>query len=266
MTKKRALLYACLNSLGVLATLVVNALANALPINGKNTGELSDLYPNLFVPAGITFSIWGIIYLLLVLFCIYQFFSVKKGATDYLKRIKLIFFISCAANCAWILAWHYQMVGLSLVVMLILLACLLFLYLGLKVGKPGTSKAEVGFIHLPVSVYLGWITIATIANITALLVNLGWNGFGLEEQLWTALAIMAGTLITLGVVFSRGDLFYSLVVLWAFSGIILKRLQTPEEPSKLIITVLAVGIILIVLALGVVLSRKGLYGRRALNR
>ena len=266
MTKKRALLYAIFNSLGVLITLVVNALANALPINRKNTGELSDLYPNLFVPAGLTFSIWGIIYLLLVIFCIYQFFSVKKGETDYLKKINMVFLVSCIANCAWILAWHYQLVGLSLLVMLILLACLLTLYLSLKVGKPGSSRAEVWFVHLPISVYLGWITIATIANITALLVNLGWNGFGLEEQLWTALVIIAGTLITLGVVYSRGDLFYSLVVLWAFFGIILKRVATPEEPSKLIITVLAVGMVLIVLALGVVLSRKGLYSLRVRKR
>lgn len=262
MKKERAFLYAVLNAFGVAATLVVNALANALPINGRNTGEISDFYANLFVPAGLTFSIWGVIYLLLIVFTVYQFYAIKKGGTEYLERIHPFFIISCAANSLWILAWHYLMPGLSLIIMLVLFAALLLIYLRLGIGRGGSSKALLTFVHLPVSVYLGWITIATIANITAFLVSLGWKGFGLEEELWTAVVIIAGTLITLGVVFSRGDLFFALVVLWAYAGIIIKRVQTPSEPASLIITVSAVGIALILLSLGRALSKKGIYSSR----
>jgi len=163
-----------LNLLGFIGTVVVNALATTLPINNITTGELSDLYPNLFVPAGLTFAIWGLIYVLLGIFVIYPLIpSVRRDAqkVDFVQRIGPLFFISCLANIGWIYAWHYKIVPLSLALalMLILFGSLLAIYLRLNVGRSEAPKTEKYLVHLPFSVYLGWITIATIANATAIL-------------------------------------------------------------------------------------------------
>ena len=172
---RRVLSLSILNLLGFLGTVVVNALASILPINNMKTGELSDLYPNLFVPAGLTFAIWGLIYVLLAIFVVYQLIpSVRRDAqkVDFVQKIGLLFFISSLANIGWIFAWHYKIVPLSLALMLILLGCLIAIYLRLNIGKSEAPKAEKYSVHLPFSVYLGWITIAAIANVTALLVDI----------------------------------------------------------------------------------------------
>jgi hypothetical protein len=263
MNKSRSSLFlAVLNLLGLLGVLVVNALANALPLNGITTGELSDLYPNLFVPAGLTFSIWGVIYVLLALFIIYQMLSViKKTAPGYAftGQIGIFFFISCIANMGWIFAWHYTMLPLSLVLMLLLLGSLITIYVRLHIGMSGASKSERYMIHLPFSVYLGWITIATIANVTALLVDAGWNNFGLGEQFWAVLMIVVGIVITLIVLFTRRDIFYALVVDWALLGILLKRLADASMPDWYVTIAAIAGIALITLGILFQLVRKKVY-------
>ena len=182
MGKSRLLFLSILNLIGFLGTVIVNGLANALPLNNKTTGELSDQYPNLFVPAGLTFSIWGVIYVLLAIFVIYGLIvAIKKDTqkSSFIDNIGILFFISCLANIGWIFAWHYEILPLSLFLMLLLLGSLITIYLRLRIGKSDAIAIEKYFTHLPVSVYLGWITVATIANITALLVNMNWNTFGL---------------------------------------------------------------------------------------
>jgi len=238
-----------LNLIAFLATVAVNAMANALPINGKTTGELSDLYPNLFVPAGLTFSIWGLIYLLLAIFAIYQFAAPTRNTADFLQRIGPFFIIASAANIGWIFLWHYQRVSASLVLMLILLASLLAVYLRLGIGTRTASWRDRLLVHLPFSVYLGWITVATVANVTAVLVHVGWNRFGASQELWTVAVLVVAALITLVVLFTRNDLFYALVILWAFLGILIKRLAVDSPPSRAIIVTLAVTMA----AVGVVL-------------
>jgi hypothetical protein len=240
-----------LNLAAFVATVAVNAMANALPINGKTTGELSDLYPNLFVPAGLTFSIWGIIYLLLAVFSIYQIAAPTRNSADFLQRIGPLFVIASAANISWIYLWHYQRVSLSLAAMLVLLGSLLAIYLRLGIGVRAASWRQRLLVHLPFSVYLGWITVATIANVTAVLVHVGWNRFGLSQELWTVVVLIVATLITLAVLFTRNDLFYALVILWAFLGILIKRLAVDSPPSRAIIATLAVtmAVILAVLLL-----------------
>ncbi len=230
-----------LNLLAFLATIAVNALANALPINGKTTGELSDLYPNLFVPAGLTFSIWGVIYLLLAIFAVYQIAAPNQKAALFLERIGPLFILASAANIGWIFLWHYQRVTASLAVMLVLLACLLAVYLRLGIGIRTATWRERLLVQLPFSIYLGWITVATIANATATLVNAGWNRFGASEELWTVVVLVVAALITLAVLFTRSDLFYALVVLWAFLGILLKRLAVDSPPSRAIVVTLAIA-------------------------
>jgi len=198
MSKTALYLLALVNLLGFAFMIVMNVMANALPINGKTTGELSDVYPNLFVPAGLTFSIWGVIYILLTLFVIYQGVVVIKmstGGAGFLENIHIWFSLSCLFNGGWILAWHHQKVGLSLLIMLGLLACLLIIYLRLGIGKGTVPGATRYLVHVPFSIYLGWISIATIANITAWLVHTGWNGWGISQATWTVVVLAAAVVL-----------------------------------------------------------------------
>ncbi len=251
-----------LNIVGFLGTVVVNGLANALPINNKTTGELSDQYPNLFVPAALTFSIWGLIYLLLAIFVVYQLIrAAKNGSQDssFIDRIGILFFITCLANIGWIFAWHYEILPLSLALMLLLLGCLIAIYLRLSIGKSDSPRTEKYLVHLPFSVYLGWITIATIANVTALLVAAGWNTFGLGEQFWAVAVIIVGIAIALAVLFQRKDIFYCLVVDWALLGILLKRLSVATTPDQGVVVVTIAGLALITLGIIFQIVRRKVY-------
>jgi hypothetical protein len=257
------LILSILNLLGFLGTVVVNGLANILPINNKTTAYLSDQYPNLFVPAGLTFAIWGLIYILLAIFVIYQLIpSVRRDAqkVDFVQKIGPLFFVSCIANIGWIFAWHYQVLLLSLVLMLILLGCLIAIYLRLNIGKSQATKAQKYLVHLPFSVYLGWITIATIANVTALLVYIGWNQstWGLGEQFWAVAVIIVGIAIALSVLFTRKDIYYCLVVDWALLGILLKRMSA-TTPAQSVVIITIVGLVLITSGVIVQLIRKRAY-------
>lgn len=239
------------NIIAFIGVITTNFLANYLPLNGYNTGELSDMYPNLFVPAGITFSIWGIIYLFLFGFIIYQ----SKGLINNLSKtpkfvfdIGWLFFISSLANIGWIFAWHHLMVFISLICMLILLLSLIAIYFRLNIGKNNFQKAKKYFVNIPFSLYLGWITIATIANITAWLVSINWSGWGLSEVTWTIIVLIAGVIITLLNTLNRADSIYALVVIWAYIGIILKRFQADPRFMSIIVTA-AIGIIIIIFSL-----------------
>ncbi len=251
--------YAFLNLIGFLAVVVVNSLAVILPINNLTTQELSDKYPNLFVPAGITFSIWGIIYILLALFIIYQFvvaFRKNAGERGIFEKIGILFFLSCIFNVGWILAWHYEIVWLSLIIMALLLITLILIYVRIGTGRPGIRNSEKILVNIPFSTYLGWITIATIANVTAYLVKIGWDGFGISEQLWTIIVIAVGVVITLLTVFSRNDIFYCLVVIWALAGIIIKRTADASGTYNSIIITSIAGIALIAIGIIIQLIRK----------
>ncbi len=261
MGKSRLLTLSILNLVGFLGTVVVNGLANALPLNNKTTGELSDQYPNLFVPAGLTFSIWGVIYILLAIFVIYGLIiSVKNNTqkTAFIENIGTLFFISSLANIGWIFAWHYEVLPLSLVLMLVILGSLIAIYLRLHIGKSDSTRSEKYLVHLPFSVYLGWITIATIANVTALLVSINWNTFGLGEQFWAVAVIIVGIAIALSVLFTRRDVFYCLVVDWALLGILLKRLADPT-PVQSVIIISIIGMALISVGIIAQIVRKRVY-------
>ncbi|MDD5622558.1 MAG: hypothetical protein PHQ09_05320 [Actinomycetota bacterium] len=253
LRKSTKITFALLNFIGLLGVIVVNALAVMLPINNVTTQELSDKYPNLFVPAGITFSVWGVIYILLVLFIIYQFVAAFRKSPDergIFEKTGILFFLSCVFNIAWILSWHYEIVWLSLIIMILLLLSLIFIYVRLGTGRPGIKNYEKVFVNIPFSVYLGWITIATIANVTAYLVSINWNRFGISEQLWTVIIITVGVIITIAALFSRNDIFFPLVVIWALVGILLKRIADTSVPDNLVtiasiagISIVAIGII-----------------------
>ncbi len=242
-------LLAVLNTIGLIGVLVVNYLAIELPINGVTTEELSDSYPNVFVPAGLTFSIWGIIFLLLICFVVYQFVKTDFQNVEhhhFISRISFLFFISCLANMAWVVVWHYQFVLLSVVVMLVLLATLIMIYQRLEIGKRSVRFSNKWFVHIPFSVYLGWITVATIANITTFLVHYNWGGFGITESVWAMIMIFVATLVGFRVFAERKDVAYILVLIWAFLGIWLKRSGISGYQDTVAMAASAGGILLLI--------------------
>ena len=246
-------LIAVLNVVGFIATVVINTLASTLPLNGKDTGELSDQYPNLFVPSGLTFSIWGVIYILLGIYVVYQLvLAIGKKVDDsgQAERIGLLFLLSSVANCGWIFAWHYEVVWLSIILMLLLFVSLLGIYLRLSIGKGNATQKQKYLIHLAFSVYLGWITVATIANVTALLVDAGWNGFGISEQFWATLVIAVATLIAIAMTFRRNDIYFALVADWAAIGILIKR--TGETATSDTAVVISAGAAIGLISLGII--------------
>jgi len=217
-----------LSVLAFILMIAVNALANILPINGQNTGQISNLYPSLFTPAALTFSVWGLIYLFLLLYTIYQTGLVGKKSQNYTRAIRetgSLFILSCLANTAWILCWHYNLMVQSVGAMLLLLAALILIYLRLRrsIGA-GRTLGEKWMISVPFSFYLAWISVATIANITALLVKIKWDGWGLSPQVYTIAVIVAATLITVVVQRKYRDIAYSLVVIWALAGILIQHM------------------------------------------
>jgi hypothetical protein len=220
------------NVIAVFATIIVNALANIIPIGGNYTGDLSDKIPNLFVPTGLTFAIWGVIYVLLIFFAVYQLADLIgkiKTESNYIEKISFWFILASIGNIIWIFLWHYEQVILSILPMLLLFVSLLFIYIRLQIGTSDVSKHERYFIHLPISIYIGWITVATIANVTAVLVTLNVGGLILGEVLWTILVIIVAMIITLLVLYQKHDIGYSLVILWALLGIVIKRINTHES-------------------------------------
>lgn len=256
------ILLVILNFLGFAGTIAVNALANALPINNKTTGELSDSYPNLFVPAGLTFSVWAVIYLLLTIFIICQIvfiFKNKRELNSFIEKIGFLFFISCAANMGWIFAWHYQILPLSLVIMFVLLLTLIAIYIQMNIGKDNKQRTDSKLVSITFSVYLGWITIATIANVTAYLVNAGWGRLGLSEEFWTVAMLTIGTLITAYMLLRRHDIYYSLVVIWAFTGILIKRLSIEGYEHIWLISTAITGIAIISAIAVIQLIKKKIY-------
>ncbi len=205
-----------------LVMVVVNALANILPINGRTTAQVSDTFDVFFVPAGYVFSIWGLIYLALLAFTIYQALPTQR-ANPALRRIGWLFVLSCAANTIWIFMWHYGLIPLTLVLMLTLLASLIAVYVVLDIGRTPVPAGERWLVHLPFSIYLGWITVATIANATDLLYYLNWDGWGIGAQTWAVIMLAVGIVLGLLMAALRRDVAFLLVLVWAFAGIAVKQ-------------------------------------------
>ena len=237
------------NLVALLVTITVNALANALPINGLTTGEISDRFQDYFAPAGYVFSIWGLIYLALFAFAIYQLLPSQRE-NKRLRKIGYLFVLGSLANSAWIFFWHYELFPLTLAAMLILLISLIAITLRLDIGRKLVPTREKWLVDIPFSIYLGWITVATIANVTVLLKYLNWGGWGLSEQVWTAIMLGVGVIVAGAVHFTRNIIAYMLVILWAFTGIAVKHLDTPLVglsawiASGLVVVILLVGILL----------------------
>ena len=214
------------NIVAFAVTLAVNGLAGTTLLNGRTTAQVSDLYSNPFTPAGYVFAIWGIIYTLLGVFVVYQALPKQKDK-PFQKQIGALFILSSIFNVAWLFLWQYNYITTSVVLMFALLATLSTIYLRLGIGKSAAPRTEKLGVHLPFSVYLGWITVASIANVAAALVSVGWDGFGWGAETGGVLAMGIALIVTLIVIVARKDVAYSLVVVWALVGIAFKQNVDP---------------------------------------
>jgi translocator protein len=206
------------NLLATAGVLVVNALANALPIGGRTTGEVSARFPTLVTPAGYAFGIWGLIYAGLVAFAVFQARRTERR-NPRLHGADPWFLASCAFNAAWLVAWHHLRMVESVIVMLGLLVSLIMVYVRLGVGRVPVSRAEQLAVRWPFSLYLGWITVATAANVAIALRAAGWGGWGIPFTTWAVLVLVALAAIGLAILKSRRDPVFALVLAWAAAAI-----------------------------------------------
>ncbi len=233
-----------------IAMVVVNFLANSLPINNRSTGVISDAYPNLFAPAGPAFSIWGLIYLLLAGYVIFQFFPFQKDPDsrkeEILKKVNILFIVSSLANISWIFAWHYDFIGFSVMIMAVLLVSLIKIADILRLEQ--YTLLEKIFVSTPFSVYFGWITVATIANITVFLVSIQWDGFGISDFIWTSIILLVGAFIGIVRMYKDKNIAYGMVLIWAYSWILFKHLSESgfggEYPSIIATVIVCLALFL----------------------
>ncbi|MDH7484839.1 MAG: tryptophan-rich sensory protein [Anaerolineae bacterium] len=247
------------NVLALVVTFVINSLAAALPLGGLTTGEISDLFPVYFTPANYVFRIWFLIYAALFGFIVYQALPSQRE-NPRLRRVGYLFVLSALANTVWLLLWHFWRFPLSLVAMIVLLLTLIVIYLRLGIGRTRVSTAETWLVRVPFSIYLGWITVATIANATTVLQYFNWSGWGLSPQVWTVIMLAAATVIGALVSLRRGDAAYMLVLVWAFAGIAVKHAATPVVA---IAAWVAAALAAVMLVVGVLLKRARGGGREA---
>lgn len=211
------------------AALVVNRLATALPIGGRSTVELSDLYPNLIVPAGVTFSIWGLIYLAVMVWTAVQF---APGRAPVAQAIAVPFILTSVFNAGWLVLWHYQWVTLSLLVMIALLVTLVRLQGTLRgMGFGADAPPGAGLARLAFGMYTGWVLVATVVNITVYFVFLGWSGAGGWDRILALALIPIAAAIGTGLIWVYRNPWIGSTVAWALGGVALNRWTDYPEIS-----------------------------------
>ncbi len=256
-------------ALMTLVVIVLNVLANALPIAGRTTGEISDAFSaSLVTPAGYVFSIWGLIYLGLVAYAVWQALPAQAD-NPRAQALALPLIVAHAANALWIVAWHNLAIGLSLVLMLVLLGSLMVIYVRLRgwgdspsaeAPRPRTSREakasrEPRARRLPMttaerlvtrgtfSVYLGWITVATVANVTIWFIDLGFvtSFLLLPAVVWAVIALLVATVLGILMLRRYRDLAYAAVLVWAFIGIVVMQSGTPLVAATAVVGALALA-------------------------
>jgi len=228
--------------------IVINAIAGSTKLlNGQNTADVSAANPTLITPAGFTFSIWGVIYVLLFVFVVFQLLPPHRQ-DPFNSQVSYLFILSSIFNISWLFLWQYDYIAASVPMIFALLASLIAIYLRLNVGTSQVSLKEKLSVHLPFSVYLGWITVASIADAAAALVSVNWEGFGVSPTLWALIVIVLALLITLTVLGTRRDIAYGLVIAWALVGIAASQGGHPEVVATVEGGAIVVGISVAVVA------------------
>lgn len=241
------------NAVTFAAVIVVNSLAGSTTLlGGRNTADVSAAYPTLITPAGFTFSVWGIIYALLAVFIVFQFLPSHRE-DRFNSQVSYFFILSSLFNIIWLFLWQYEYITASVPIIFALLVTLIIAYLRLDVGRSEATRVEKICVHLPFSVYLGWITIASIADVSSGLVSVNWRGFGLSPSTWAQLVVVVALAITLLVIGTRRDPAFGMVVVWALIGITANQLAHPEvvlvtEASAIVVAAATIVVLCLVLA------------------
>ncbi len=241
---------------------VTNILANSLPINGQNTAAISDKYANLFAPAGITFVIWGVIYASLALYTLYQLQIVATGKKSRIKTATIetitpYYIGSSVLNTVWILTWHYEIMWMTVLLIVAMLGSLIVV--NRELAKSQYTTKEYWLVRAPFSVYFGWITVATIANITAWLVSIGWNGAGLSDVFWVVTILIVGALIGIKNLAVYRDWLYGAVLVWAYAGIVIKHVSQDGWNGEYPAVIGAVWSLLVIVAVASVYTARTQY-------
>ena len=231
--------------LALIITIAVNVMSNALPFNGLTAPEIADSFDVYFVPAGYVFSIWSLMYLGLIAYAVFQLLPAQRE-NSRLRQTGWWFVLSCTANSIWLFLWHYGYFALSVIAMLTLLISLIVIYLRLGIGRQTVPSSERWLVHLPFSIYLGWITVATIANITAFLDSINWNGFGISPEIWTFIMLVVAVVVAGLMAYTRQDIAYLLVLIWAFAGIGVEQSDTRQVANAAYLAAIIVAIFVII--------------------
>jgi translocator protein len=227
-----------------LAMILVNILANTMPLGGVTTGEVSARFPTAITPAGYTFAIWTLIYAGLIGFSIYQALPAQDN-NEAVRTVRIPIVLSNLANIVWIYLWHHFEIRWSLLAISGLLAVLAYAYV--QVDRiPARTEAELWLLRVPLSVYLGWVTVATVVNTAVTLVYLGWGGLGLSDPMWGTLVLAVVALLCAALALYQADMALSLTFIWALVGIARGQADLPLVPGMALI---AVGMVLLSLYL-----------------
>jgi hypothetical protein len=233
-----------LNGVALIGTIIINYLSNTGIFNGNTMASVSDKYHNYFTPAGYAFSIWGLIYLGLLAFVIYQGRLVFKNVSDDwpVLQIGWWFIISCVVNSFWVIAWLYDYIGVSVILMLMLLGSLIKIILATRMELDDLPIKKIAFVWWPFCLYSGWISVAWVADIAAWLTKIKWNGFGISEIVWTVIMIIVAGVINLFITWNRNMREFALAAAWALIAIAVENWNR-EQSIK--VTAIVVAIVLL---------------------
>ena len=240
----------------IIGAFVVNVLSNIFPLKVMSIGEISNtLFANvLIIPANYAFAIWGLIYLGLFALGIYQFLPNQRHDVD-LRKIGYLLVIASVAQSIWVYLFLSRLFALSVISMLLILIPLIAAYLRLEIGNKRVSQTKKWCVHFPISIYLGWISVATIVNVASALDFQGWNGWGISDQLWTAMMLLVAFTIAAVIVIQRRDFAYTGVTVWALVAIALK--QWNNSLLRNVSLILAIALVLMITMKSVQNKRTG---------
>lgn len=250
---KKIRILSILNFIALLLHVAMSGAVQAKMFNNKDVAEVSNLFPTLFTPAGFTFSIWGIIYIALIAMCIYHIvvsFKYDKQHADHqaISKMSGWFIVNNIATASWLYLWTHLQIALAELMIAIQLVSLIIIHARLDIHISNRPMLNKIFTQMPLSIYLGWISIATIANTAVYLTSLKWNGWGIAADTWTLMMIIVAVLLSFAMIFLKDNIFFALVVVWALAGIFFRQHQTYYplvDTTALISFALIVGAILI---------------------
>ena len=246
-TTKSSLSIAILALVAILATLTINALSNFFPLKGANIGKISNtVFQGVQItPANYAFAIWGLIYIGLIAYGIYQLRPAQRR-NPTIGRASVLLIVACMAQITWVYLFTMRLFWLSVVAMLVILLALIGAYLQLGIGKVQVLRDRQWLAHIPFSIYLGWISVATVVNIASALYSYNWDGWGINGTYWTAIMLVVATIIAAIVAIKRADIAFTCVFIWAYVAIAIRQINNPIILTTVIVSAIVLGILLVV--------------------